>query len=123
METMSHREKVERHVADMRSRGLWRSTAAPPLYRVLWAIGVPVRPPLMQTFWTLAAFMGIYFGVAWGVFMRLLFWQQMPWQYWASVSGLAGLLFGLSMATYYRVRARSLGLPSWEDYLATSASR
>ena len=44
------RESIERYIADLEKLGVTRSTSAPPLYRVLWALGIRARPPLRQTF-------------------------------------------------------------------------
>ena len=54
--------------------------------------------------------------------MWLFLWrgQDMPIAVAILVALIAGLLFGVIMAGYYRWRARKLGLPRWEDYRAGS---
>jgi preprotein translocase subunit SecG len=52
--------------------------------------------------------------------MWLMLWrgQDMPVALAVVTAAIAGLFFGLSMACYYRWRARKLALPAWEDYPA-----
>ncbi|HEV3386416.1 MAG TPA: DUF6404 family protein [Gemmata sp.] len=114
----THRQKVERLIADLRKQGVSPYSVAPPLFRLLWALGLNVPPPLFLGFVTLTLLMGAFFGILWGAIMWLLQWQawRMPIELAAGFSGGAGLLFGVSMAGYYRWKAARLGLPSWESY-------
>jgi hypothetical protein len=115
---MTHRQKVEHFIAGLGKQGVGSHTAAPPLFRLLWAIGLEVPPPFFLGFATLTPLMGASFGIVWGACMWLLQWQawHMPLE-WAAVSAAgAGLLFGLGMAGYYRWKAASLRLPPWESY-------
>ncbi len=65
--------------------------------------------------------MGTMFGVLWGVVMWLWQWQELG-LVGSLVVGvpsavLAGLLYGLIMALFFRRRAAQFGLPSsWEEY-------
>jgi uncharacterized protein DUF6404 len=115
---MTHRQKVDRLIADLGKRGVGAFTVAPPLFRLLWSLGLEVPPPLFLGFVTLTLLMGGFFGVVWGVFMWLLQWQsgRVPVETAVLNAVGAGLLFGLSMAAYYRWKAVRLGLPSWESY-------
>jgi hypothetical protein len=62
------------------------------------------------------------FGVAWGLIMWIVQWRTFDLPPEISVTigvvaaTVAGLLFGLGMAAYYRWRAGRLGLPSWDEY-------
>ena len=97
-------------------------------YRLMWRLGMNVRPPLYQSFRTLALLMGIFFGGTWGLAMFFVAGGIVRWVESEGVaprvrtdaelvtvmivaSLLAGLGFGLSMATYYRRKARGLRLP------------
>lgn len=115
---MTHREKVDRLLSDLAQRGVGRYTAAPPLYRLLWRLGIEVPPPFFASFRSLALLMGVLFGVAWGLFMWLLVWRpdHVPPALAAATALIAGTLFGVIMAAYYRWRASKLALPRWEDY-------
>lgn len=117
---MSHRQKVDRLVAELGRQGVSSYTVAPPLFRLLWALGLEVPPPLFLGFRQLTALFGTLFGVLWGVGMWLWMWQGLGLA--GLVVGvpsavLAGLLFGLVMAWYARRKWARYELPSsWEDY-------
>ncbi len=116
---MTHDEKVAFLLKELGQKGISQYTTAPPLYRLLWRLGIKVKPPFFVSFWFLAVTMGGYFGVFWGIFMWFVFWQQrLPVSVALESAVFAGVLFGLSMAAYYRWRAGKLGLPRWEDYPA-----
>jgi Family of unknown function (DUF6404) len=115
---MTHSEKVELLLKDLAQRGVRQYTVAPPLYRLLWRLGIEATPPHFASFWSLALAMGAFFAIAWGIVMWLFLWrgENMPPVAAFGVSILAGLLFGVIMAAYYRWSARRLALPRWEDY-------
>jgi len=115
---MNHYEKIEFLLDDLSRRGISKYTIGPPLYRLLWRLGLEIKPPFFAGFWALTIFMDLFFGIFWGALMWLLLWhgQGIPIGAVAAASAIAGLCFGLSMACYYRWRSRKLLLPSWEDY-------
>jgi hypothetical protein len=110
------RQKVERLIADLRQRGVSPYTAAPPLFRLVWALGLDVPPPLFLGFLPLTLLMGAFYGAFWGAFMWTLQWRAWQMPLWLAVltAACAGLAFGLSMAGYYRWKAARL--PPWESY-------
>jgi hypothetical protein len=114
---MTYDEKVTFLLKDLSRRGTNPYTAAPPLYRLLWRLGIEAKPPLFASFWSVAITTGVMFGVLWGILMRFVPWQQ-SWPVGIAIgtAALAGALFGLTMAAYYRGLARRLALPRWEDY-------
>jgi hypothetical protein len=116
---MTHRQKVDHLIAELGQQGVSRYKAAPPLFRLLWALGLEVPPPLFLGFLPLTVLFGAPFGVLWGVGMWFWVWQGLGLA--GLVVGLpgavlAGLLFGLVMAWIHRRYAVRFGLPSWEDY-------
>ncbi len=115
---MNHQEKVDHLLNDLAQRGIGKYTTAPPLYRLLWRLGFEVPPPHYAGFWPLAIFMGVFFAVLWGIFMWFFLWrsEDMPAAIAIGSSLLAGALFGVGMAAYYRSAASKLALPHWEDY-------
>lgn len=115
---MTYREEVDRFIAEMQGRGVGASTAAPPLFRLLWARGFQIPPPLFLGFVPLALGTGGFFAVAWGVVMWLLVWRvtNLPVGMAIIISLFAGLLFGISMAGYFRWKAARLGISSWDEY-------
>ena len=113
---MTHREKIDHMMTDLARRGLARYSFAPPLWRMAWALRLPLRPPHFMGFLSNLLLSGSYFGIAWGAAMWLLVWPSQGFAFAASAGGAAGLLFGLSMAVYYRWSAAKLKLPAWEEY-------
>jgi hypothetical protein len=113
---MTHGEKVDHYLAMMARRKVHPQTAAPPLFRALWGLGLRVPPPHFIGFLPLMLASGILFGVGWGVAMRFLFWRGMGWPLMLGAAAGAGLSFGAAMAGYYRYSARKLGLPPWHRY-------
>ena len=98
--------------------GISSANYLPPAVRHLWRLGVQVPPPHFVPFGKAALVSGAAFGCGWGVVMYLLslFVPGLN----VSVQGLAmaslavGVLFGLSMATYYACGRRRNRLPHWE---------
>ncbi len=125
---MNHRQKVDRLVEELGQQGIDSYTAAPPLFRLLWMLGLDIPPPFFLGFHKLALVMGTFFAVLegplWGILMWLSLWQgEIPAPIAVALTGfeavLAGVAFGLVMAWYLRRKSAQLGLPSWEDYPET----
>ncbi|HEV3146727.1 MAG TPA: DUF6404 family protein [Gemmataceae bacterium] len=122
---LTHRQKVERLIADLRKQGVNPSIVAPQLFRFMWALGLKVPPPLFLGFFTITLLMGAFFGILWGAAMWLIQW----WAWNATPdtailpAAAAGLLFGLAMAAYYRWKANRLKLPRWENYTEAELGR
>ncbi len=86
---------------------IWPSHYASPLYRLLWRLGVNLPPPHFNGFLANFAVSAAFFGIVWGLLMGL---TGGGWLLRESI--LAGGLFGLWMAIYYRFSARKHKLPS-----------
>ena len=115
---MDHQAKVQAMYRHMDALGVSRSTAAPPLWRLLWRAGIEIPPPLFIPFLSAALGMGAFFGFFWGAFMWLFFWtrQGASFELVGGASLLAGVMFGLLMAAYLRVVAGRHDLPRWSEY-------
>ena len=115
---MTHADKLKQMYEHLPALGISPYTAAPPVYRLLWRLGVEVPPPLFTRFFPLALVMGAFFAIGWGGFMWLFFWsrESAPAGGIAVVSLAAGILFGLFMAGYIRYKANKLNLPLWSQY-------
>ena len=101
---------------ELPQKGIGQYTFAPPVYRLLWKIGVKIPPPLFSSSEFIFLFQGLFFGSLWGIFMRLTVWQDMNTIIFIIRSILAGSIFGLSMAILLRRKAKKYGLPRWKDY-------
>ncbi len=115
---MTHSQKVERLIADLGKQGVSPYTVAPPLFRLLWALGLQAPPPFFLRFFPLTLLAGTFFGILWGVCMWLIQWQawHMPVEVVLVLAAVAGLAFGMSLAAYYRWKAARLQLPPWDCY-------
>lgn len=123
---MTHRQKVDLLIADLTQQGIGRSTIAPPVFRLLWALGFPVPPPLFLGKTALILVLGASGAVLWIVFGWLLWgvlgWLlpelgvQFSWVLAVLQAAGFGVLFGLFMARYYSGVAAKLRLPPWESY-------
>jgi ABC-type branched-subunit amino acid transport system permease subunit len=113
---MTHDEKVAHLLQDLGQKGVGRYTIAPLLYRLLWRLGIKVRPPLFASFWSLVVITGLGYGLLLFVLMWPFVRQTEPVSAVVGTAALAAVLFGLFMAVYYRARAQKLGLQRWEDY-------
>ncbi len=112
---------VRRAVADLADCGVRRSTAAPWPYRLAWLLGVPLRPPHFQSFLAVFALHTLVVWLSIAVPLAVVFglWLDAEAAAVAAVYSLAvPLIAGLSVAVYYRLTARRLGLPAWEEYTA-----
>jgi len=116
---MTFQEKTETLIKDLQRRGVSPYTTAPPLFRLLWAIGLRIPPPFFLGFVTLTLAFGVFFGVLWGALMWVISWRGGSVEVAIAASAAAGLLFGLMMAGCCRWKAAKLGLPPWNEYPRT----
>jgi hypothetical protein len=117
----THAEKVEYLIRDLAHHGWQRNAVAPPLFRLLWKLGIEVPPPPFLGYLGHALLIGGFFSVGWYLSMLVWCWY---WQLWEVlgplqlllIAAVAGPLFGLMMAGP-RLRGRpDLKLPPWRGY-------
>ena len=116
---MTHNEKLKKMYEHLPALGISPYTAAPPLYRLLWLLGIEVAPPIFGSFWPIALFMGAFFACGWGFFMWFFQWSKdkdLSVIAAILVALLAGTMFGLIMAAYSRYTAKKHNLPPWSHY-------
>ena len=118
-------QKIASYVEDMERRGVRRNTSAPPVFRMLWRLGVNIPPPLFLSFGALFVLSGSTFGLLWGIFMQLFVWRfiAVPTSFGAVGSVACGIAFGLIFAGYYAWKAKRLQLPRWADYIPPESHR
>jgi Family of unknown function (DUF6404) len=117
---MNYPSKLSSALAMLAATGLSRSSYEPPLYRLLWRVGLFLPPPHFASFGFNFVFSAAWFGAVWGAIMWLLIWSQQGGSGVAAAIAAvaAGVLFGLIMAAYYRYSARKHKLPPWSQLKA-----
>ena len=82
------------------------------IYRLLWSLNVPLRPPLFNGFARNFFFMSIFSGAGWGALMWLLLWSHQGITVAAAVMAAAafGVFFGGFNALLLRCKARAFFL-------------
>ena len=113
---MHFRLQLDRSLALLSTRGGARLPAAPLLFRLLWRLGLRVRPPHFLGFASVACVYGTWFMSVWGMFMWMLVWSQ---QGIAVVdvalrAAAAGACFGLIMAWLYARERKEFAVPAWD---------
>jgi small-conductance mechanosensitive channel len=110
--------KQREHALELLAQaGIDSSSYAPPMMLLLWRCGVKIKPPHFMGFGANALLSGAWFGVCWGVVMWMMLWysQGVDVRLALAGAGIAGLCFGLFMASYYARQREKHGLPSWES--------
>jgi Family of unknown function (DUF6404) len=114
---MSHRQKVDHLIEELGKQGVDSDTAAPPLFRLFWKLGLHLPPPFFLSFGNLALVMGTCFGVLEIPLWVILICLSLSPGETVVVAVLTGAAYGLVMAWYLRSKAARLWLPSsWKDY-------
>ena len=115
---MNHQEKVDRFVEDLTSRGAWKSNIAPPLWQLLWRLGVKTPPPLFLSFPKTLLIMGPVVGLLWGVIMWHLQYRDAGRTvlYAAILSAVFALVFSVVYAGIMGWMRKKYGLTTWEEY-------
>ena len=119
---MSFQGKLEAAQKELKDSTIWKANSNPPLFVLLRKIGVKIRPVHYNTFFVNFILMTSMFGCLWGIFMWFSTWkhQDMPVLIGFALSLFAGILFGLSMAFYYKRSAKKNNLSNWEQLQLTS---
>lgn len=116
--------RLERALEILAATGMRRTSYAPGVHRLLWHYGVRLRPPHFASFTSNILFMGGGFGAFWGAIMWLLVWGPagVPLSEILLHAAVAGGVFGLVTAGYFRFSARRYNLPAWEDVMAKNSA-
>lgn len=114
--SLTLQSKVQYFIADFAKRGIGQFVAAPPVWRLAWALGVDVPPPHFMRFGQLTLFSGCLFAILWGFVEWIMGKASQGAFFVAFTSVIFGVLFGICLAAYYRHVAGKLNLPLWEQY-------
>lgn len=109
--------RIARAMEELEASSIKSMNYAPPAFRLARKLGLRPRPPHYMSFTRATLLLGPAFGVLWGCVMWLLSWRSddLPVIVALLASLLAGALFGLAMAGYYRWAGGEAGLSKWED--------
>jgi hypothetical protein len=115
---MRFEQKLAAALVLLKATGIWPSSYAPPLCRLLWRVGVRIPPPHFVGFTTNVLFTGSFFGIVWGALLWSALWARSGMSPANAVVAamFAGVLFGLCMAGYYRYGAHRHRIPLWRDF-------
>ena len=116
---MTHASKLQAYKQLMTQRGIGWSTAAPPLWQLLWSLGVALPPPLFMGFVPLFLLTGTTFGILFGTGAWVLGNRgnrTMSLGHAEVVALITGTVFGLVMALYIRRLSRKQALGSWSAF-------
>lgn len=115
---MDHREKVDHLIEDLTSRGAWKSNVAPPLFQLLWKLGLEVRPPMFMGFVELLLTMGLPFGLIWTAVMWKLRWAEAGRAPLTMVvtGAVAAVAFAALMTPVMGHLRKKYGLTTWDAY-------
>ena len=121
-EALTHRQKVGRLAEDLVKRGVDPRSGAPPLFRLLWKLGIKIPPPFFLRFLPLVFLFAIPVALVWGIFMWFFLGRLLPLPEGMALSitlklaGVLALILGATLAAYFRWKANQLRLPRWADY-------
>jgi hypothetical protein len=109
---MTHGEKVAHLLSELKAKNVAQFTIAPPMFRLLWALGIEIPPPFFIHFFPLM-FLGAVVG---GSVTAVSMWLTMRHGAALVPCTVLGVLSGLITAACYRWKAASLKLPDWKNY-------
>ncbi len=114
---MNFEQKLAKALELLKATGMSRGNYEPPLVSLLWRMGIPVPPPHFASFVGSALFLGVTFAAVWGAVMWFFAWSKAGMDMHAAMlaSTASGLLFGITMASFYAYGRRKYKLPKWKD--------
>lgn len=108
---------------ELKAVGIAKSSYHPPILTLYRSLGWQVRPPHYNSFLSNIVLFGLPFGIMMFFAIALRF-VGLHFLLWISLSLLltivAGLLFGLGMAGYYKFSAYINRLSTWEELALTA---
>ena|ERR1700683_1567151 len=112
---MTHSEKIARLISELSAKRVKERTIAPPIFRLLWALGIEIPPPLFIHFFPFAVWVYLFVAPVMGVLYWMVGLANSP--SWAVIFGaLAGLIVAFPTALSFYWKGKTLNLPAWEDY-------
>ena len=120
---MTHEEKLAHFERELEKHGMWKSNAKPPMFWLLWKLGVEVPPPYFLSFpqamLIAGAPFGLLMGLALGAALSFFLDGRSAFVIWSAIAFAAvssGALFGVCMAFVWGWQRDKLQLPRWREY-------
>lgn len=115
---MDFKKRLDRYRAEAKQAGIPPALIGALPYQILWLLGVPITPPLHQSFVARTLTVGIPAGLFFGVAMAFVPQKEGPGvtPVAAVAMGIAfGVLFGVFWAALVGVMGRKYKNPPWDD--------
>lgn len=114
---MLFEKRKEAAIQELKESGIWKSNGMPPALIMIWKLGIKAKPPHYNAFSKNAFLLGVWFASAWGLLMWFLQLRSLGFSILGAtiLSLVGGILFGLTMAAYYKWSARKHRLSNWTD--------
>lgn len=115
---MAYPQKIEDALKILDAAGITRRRAATPIHKLLWTLGVEVKPPLFSNFFANTAFFGVGFGVTFTVLMAVVDRYIDPDRHVTSFlfqCAVTTVFYALISAAMIQRRASKLSLPDWSE--------
>ena len=112
---MRTEKEIQDYIEKLHQQGVSRYTAAPPLDRLLWKIGLNVPPPLCRGFWLNVLISGTLFAIFYPFVVWILNNLFTPWDSSVTVfeAVVTGIIIGLFFAGWNRWKSKKLDIPEW----------
>ncbi|MDD1780170.1 DUF6404 family protein [Enterovibrio sp. ZSDZ35] len=114
---MSFEQHLDKAHKVLIEHGFLASSINPVIYRLARKLGLKVPPPQFATFSANILLGTIWFGTLWGIIMWFMQWNNLGVSllYAFNASMTTGLIFGLMMASWYKLSAKRKKLPNWSE--------
>lgn len=109
--------KFSAAMEELASAGVQKSAHATGALHLAKALGFKPRPPLYASVLSNTISLGAIFAIVWGLLMYVFAWgaSNVPIYVALGAAIIAGLLFGLLMAFFFRFVRRRKKLTCWDD--------
>ena len=114
---MNYETKLDAAHKELSEKGVWKSNYNPPISKLFRKLGIYFPPAYYQSFFANFALSMVYFALGWFLFDWLTNWSGTEKVILEAIYSalLIGALFGLMMATFYRIRRKQLDLSDWDS--------
>lgn len=110
-------QKLALAMSELEQTGMKPRHCKPPLHRMLWSMGVDIRPPHYASFFSNFVFIASMFSLLMGILFWLMIWssQSVKSANVIPLVMLGGTLVGGLLAGYYRHGRNKHQLTAWDQ--------